>query len=120
MELPVVVEQAPGVDLRDGPRVTEGLGDRRIVVRGRESAEMRVTLDQIRMRGDREQLGIDQRDQLLEVSVDDERPPLRGRLVGEVRARVDVRTVEFVNAPDRVVEPRLGEESAIAASWSGS
>ena len=89
VEPTVVVESPTGVDLRHGPRVAERVGDRSVVVLGREPAEVGVALDQVRMRGDREQLRLDERDELLDVAVD-QRPPPRLRLAGALPAGVAV------------------------------
>jgi len=63
------------------------------------------------MCGDREQLGVDQRDELLEVSVD-ELAAFGFGLPGEMCSRVNVRAVEVVDAADRAVESGVGEERA--------
>jgi len=57
--------------LRDGSRLGEGPGDAVVLVFGGSSAQRSGPFDQVRVRGDVEQFRLDERDQSVEVLVDE-------------------------------------------------
>lgn len=111
VELAVLAADAPGVHLGDRSRRRERVGDPFVLFSGRQPPECGSSLYQVGMCGYLEQFRVDERDESVEVRLD-QFAATAFRKGGEVVGVVDVPPVEFVDAPDGVVEVGVGEERA--------